>query len=621
MASRSAGFKVVELPPESRNGLDWNDVMVEQGIEPAKALFKDRWSVAQAERVEAPRDERPENGITLLRGDQIQYIAREHLVKGLIQQNSLNVVFGISGCAKTFFCVDMALSIASGQTFLGRQTKEGPVIYVCSEGVDELAKRLDAWDLNKASRDVSYKNIPFYYVPHAVILPQQKQREALVSSVMEKVEKDLGGVLPVAIFIDTLARCSEGDENSNEDMSTFVAAADDLKARLGNPAVTILHHTPKSNPEDMRGASALRGALNTSICLALRGTGTPEEQSILMRCDKQKDLPIFPDQALARVQVKLPYTNFYGEPETSCIIEEREKTPDMVKPLTDNEQQAYTAFNKAAIETGVLDDAGRFMGVSRDSWREFFHIEYTGEAEDSTRRSAFKRGIDGLIKRGKIKKVDEFLFRLDGPTAELLESEFARKIKQSGRCTVAQRCNPLRATESLNPEAAGVALRCTTLGGATCNAQRKGEEVEENAVYTPSPRGYSVSELATLGGVSVEAVQEELDRWKKCGRLKEEGGKIIPLEGDRYPGQDEPEPPEDDGIPPEEEGPFTGPKEQPFSSPDQAGLFPDHIPDAGKKVPPGQAALLFPPDEPPAPATPPGRNPLLEIAEEFDNED
>ena len=35
----------------------------------------------------------------------------------------------------------------------------------------------------------------------------------------------------------------------------------------------------------------------------------------------------------------------------------------------------------------------------------------------------------------------------------------------------------------------------------------------------------------------------------------------------------------------------------------------------------GQASLLFPPDEPPAPATPPGRNPLLEIAEEFDNED
>ena len=50
-------------------------------------------------------------------------------------------------------------------------------------------------------------------------------------------------------------------------------------------------------------------------------------------------------------------------------------------------------------------------------------------------------------------------------------------------------------------------------------------------------------------------------------------------------------------------------------------IVPDHLINAGKKVPPGQAALLFPPEEPPAPATPPGRNPLLEIAEEFDNED
>jgi len=49
-------------------------------------------------------------------------------------------------------------------------------------------------------------------------------------------------------------------------------------------------------------------------------------------------------------------------------------------------------------------------------------------------------------------------------------------------------------------------------------------------------------------------------------------------------------------------------------------IFPDHIPDAGKKVPPGQATLQLG-EEPTPPATPPGRNPLLEIAEEFDNED
>ena len=49
-------------------------------------------------------------------------------------------------------------------------------------------------------------------------------------------------------------------------------------------------------------------------------------------------------------------------------------------------------------------------------------------------------------------------------------------------------------------------------------------------------------------------------------------------------------------------------------------IVPDHLINAGKKVLPGQAALLFPPDEPPAPTTPPGRNPLLEIAEEDDDE-
>ena len=49
-------------------------------------------------------------------------------------------------------------------------------------------------------------------------------------------------------------------------------------------------------------------------------------------------------------------------------------------------------------------------------------------------------------------------------------------------------------------------------------------------------------------------------------------------------------------------------------------IVPDHLINAGKKVLPGQAALQFD-EEPTPPATPPGRNPLLEIAEEFDNED
>ena len=135
------------------------------------------------------------------------------------------------------------------------------------------------------------------------------------------------------------------------------------------------------------------------------------------------------------------------------------------------------------------------------------------------------------------------------------------------------------------------------------------------------PRGGpSIEDLASRAGVSVEAVQEELDRWKKCGRLKEgDDGTIHLLAGTSYPGQDEPEPKEEDEPPVSAP---KGPPKLPAAPPERrhVGMRDVTFSDAGKKVLPGQAALQF--DEEPTPPTmPPGRNPLLEIAEEFDNED
>ncbi len=485
----SQGAKRIPFPRGEPDGSDWNDLVIKYGAAGARRFFDGALPKTNA-------------GTTILRCDRLQYNSREHLIKGLLTQNSLNVVFGISGCAKTFFCTDMALSIASGQTFLGRRTMQGPVIYVCSEGADELVKRLDAWDIAKAAEGVSYKNgLPLYFVPHAVVISQEKQKQDLIDAVLDVAERELNGTTPVAVFLDTLARCSDGDENSNEDMSLFVAAADELRTRLNGPAVVIVHHTPKSNPEDMRGGSALRGALNTAICLSLRGAGTPEEQSILMICDKQKDLPAFPNQPLARVQVELPYANYYGEPETSCIIELREHTPETLKPLSPSENQVMAAFLKAAPVAGMLDNAGRFIGLTRDALREQFKIEYTGEigkrneetgeVNDATRRSAFKSGIDGLIKRGKLRKTGEELFTLDGPTAELEENDFAKKLKE--RWGVGGRCEALPTTQPLKVTVDGVRCVVPPLGGTTANANGNGEDQnqeqkQENPFLVEQPK-------------------------------------------------------------------------------------------------------------------------------------
>jgi hypothetical protein len=426
----SLGMMAVELPPESEGSLDWNDVHAEQGLEGAKETFQAQWAEAVAARSESPETkptpERPKSRITLLHGSELRYEPREHLVKGIVQQNKFAVIYGPPGSSKTFFCLDMALSIASGQTFLGRPTKQGPVIYVGAEGSEEIAKRLDAWDAEKAALEVSYKSVPFYYVPHAVIIPQGEQREDLVASVMEKVDGELNGETPVAIFIDTLARCSEGDENSNSDMGRFVAAADEIRMRLKGATVVVVHHTPKSDPETLRGASALHGAIDSAICLVPVGTGTEQEQTLIMKCKKQKDLGQFPDEALARVQVELPYIDFYGDQETSCVIEARDELPAKEERLSRGQRAGLESYLKAAEEAPTLI-AGKFAGVMLEDWRPFYYEASVADTIDA-KGKAFQRARADLVEKNILGVRDDLYFPVRQAEV-LLTSSYAARVK------------------------------------------------------------------------------------------------------------------------------------------------------------------------------------------------
>ena len=145
----------------------------------------------------------------------------------------------------------------------------------------------------------------------------------------------------------------------------------------------------------------------------------------------------------------------------------------------------------------------------------------------------------------------------------------------------------------------------------------------------------SIEDLASRAGVIHRSDKESLSEWEECGRVSlDDDGTIHLLAGTSYPGQDEPEPPEEEDTPPAGPGKRTGhpqPGEsirEKFLRNSATGAFvdmvtgeivPDHLPDAGEKPSPGQAALQFD-EEPKAPAAPPGRNPFLELLEDDDDE-
>jgi hypothetical protein len=67
----------------------------------------------------------------------------EFLIDGLIETDTLGVVFGDPGCGKSFIAADIALSVATGDPFHGRPTKQGAVFFI--RCISLSAAREGAW--------------------------------------------------------------------------------------------------------------------------------------------------------------------------------------------------------------------------------------------------------------------------------------------------------------------------------------------------------------------------------------------------------------------------------------------------------------------------------------------
>lgn len=70
------------------------------------------------------------------------------LIEDVIHEGTFGVLVGPSGLGKSFVAMSAALSIASGEPFLGKKVPDGsrsPTLYLAGEGTSYLVLRRDAW--------------------------------------------------------------------------------------------------------------------------------------------------------------------------------------------------------------------------------------------------------------------------------------------------------------------------------------------------------------------------------------------------------------------------------------------------------------------------------------------
>lgn len=333
-----------------------------------------------------------------------------YLVKGLLDNAVMAVVYGPSNSGKTFWTIDLAYHIAIGAPWRGRRVIQASVLYLAAEGGRGVINRVAALKQSHGVLDV----------PLAVkragldLLHDQADLQHIVDLSAE-VKARLPDA-PHLIVIDTLSRVmAGGDENSAADMTALIRNIDAIRATTG--ATTLLvHHTGKDTARGARGHSSLRAATDTEIEIA------NEDGARAAVVTKQRDHNGGETFAFDLESVTLG-TDQDGDEVTSCIVkvadeDEYKAALTQRKGLGGNQKILAETFDQMLGEGmgrpnpgGVgFPDPGRFWCVGMEDFR----TAAMGKMAATNKRGAFLDAWRALTEgRGLFCAASDLVWRTD----------------------------------------------------------------------------------------------------------------------------------------------------------------------------------------------------------------
>lgn len=364
-----------------------------------------------AEEAVADPPQPPRSGFEFVAGSELKYTPPEFLIDGLFETDTMGLVFGDPGSAKSFLSVDIALSVATGTDFHGRAVKQGAVFYIAGEGLNGFGRRIQAWSRH---RRASLVGAPFFVSKRSAQFLEQTNAKAVTEAIAELAEHH---GTPSLIVIDTLARnFGPGDENSNSEMGKFVAAVDSLRSQFPGCVILIVHHSGHEAKHRARGAIALLGALDCEYRLEKTG------DLVTVANTKMKDAPQPPALGFRLDDVEI------GNGASSAVLIEVE-APAPTEKLSSRSKLARDTYIAAAIE-GSSGEGDVFSGLHVDEWRARFYAQHTADNYDA-KRQAFNRARNDLQNDGLISVEDNLYFWNDEAVIE--EINCAREGDSSPR--------------------------------------------------------------------------------------------------------------------------------------------------------------------------------------------
>lgn len=332
---------------------------------------------------------------------------RDPLIKQLLYRRAMSVVYGATSSGKTFFALDIALRVALDFPWCGLKVRQGGVLYIAAEGGLGLKERLTAFQLHHS---IGIDGVPFWVLPRLVNLQDPKIDTA---DIIEEIRLLPERQTIELIVIDTLARAMVGgNENSPEDMGTFVHCCDLIRQEIG-AHVMIIHHSGKDQARGSRGHTSLTAATDTEIEIGKdKASGT-----VTATVRKQREIKSGQTHSFRLEEVELDKDED-GDPITSCVLVAIDSTAaQQCKALTGHTKIAYEALvavtdrqRKILVETGEIAHSSRTsIPCSVASWREEFNARCNNAADIKldTLNKRFKRAWDILKSLGLVEIRDD----------------------------------------------------------------------------------------------------------------------------------------------------------------------------------------------------------------------
>jgi 5S rRNA maturation endonuclease (ribonuclease M5)/predicted transcriptional regulator len=331
-------------------------------------------------------------------------------IHGVLSDGTNSLLAAPHASFKSFLVLDMALSVATGRKWCGRDVRQGHVVYICAEGASGMKARVLAWCHDRGEEWPA----SFHFVEDAVQIHDAADRAAFLEA--------LGDIKPVLIVLDTLSLCALGlEENNSKDMNLFMADAKKVQDATGAHVMLVHHH---SKAGGARGSTSIPAATQSEFEIKR------ERDSATLICHKQKDgLEFKPITFISRL---VEYDTWRRK--SSLVLDFQGNAEDAAN-LTANEKKVYD----------LLAETFGANGATSSTW-------WAVASENKIIKGTFYRALNNLVQKGK---VDDGKDGKGGRGAtyrptELLEAEAAKEAAKAAESEAQNQSHCSNQSQSAN---------------------------------------------------------------------------------------------------------------------------------------------------------------------------